>query len=59
MVHWVPDSGVDVGPLIISRIVAFEPGDTLERFESRMHDAEHAVIVQGVERALATQAVDG
>ncbi len=52
MVHWVPDDGVDVGPVIVSDIVAFEPNDTLERFEARMHQAEHRLIVEGARQAL-------
>lgn len=52
MVHWVPDSAVDVGPLIVTEAVALEPGDTLEAFEERMHQAEHRLIVKGAGMAL-------
>jgi len=54
MVHWVPDDGVDVGPVIIAETVAFEPDDTLESFERRVHETEHRLIVAGVEAALAS-----
>jgi formyltetrahydrofolate-dependent phosphoribosylglycinamide formyltransferase len=53
MIHWVPDSGVDVGPVIVTESVAFEPGDSLGSFEQRMHLVEHRLIVEGVRFALA------
>lgn len=52
MVHWVPDDGVDVGPVISSVTVPFEAGDTADDFEARMHTAEHQLIVAGAELAL-------
>jgi formyltetrahydrofolate-dependent phosphoribosylglycinamide formyltransferase len=52
MVHWVPDDGVDVGPVIASSTVPFEAGDTLETFAERMHRAEHLLIVDGARLAL-------
>ena len=48
MVHWVPDAGVDSGPVIASQVVAFEDGDTLDVFEERMHAAEHELIVSAL-----------
>ncbi len=51
MVHWVPDEGVDSGPVIQWTPVPFEPGDTLETFEARMHDAEHGLLVSALGRA--------
>lgn len=52
MVHWVPDAGVDVGPVLTSEVVAFEAGDTIESFEARIHDTEHRLIVEGTRIAL-------
>ncbi len=52
MVHWVPDEGVDSGPVIESAAVRFEPGDSLETFEARMHHAEHLLLVSAIRRAL-------
>lgn len=46
MVHWVPDEGVDVGPVIATVEVPFVAGDSLESFEARMHEAEHRLIVR-------------
>lgn len=54
MVHWVPDEGVDVGPLIVTEDVHFEPGDTLDSFAARMHATEHRLIVSGTATALGT-----
>ena len=51
MVHWVPDEGVDSGPVIEWTPVPFEPGDTLETFEARMHAAEHRLLVSAIGRA--------
>jgi phosphoribosylglycinamide formyltransferase-1 len=48
MVHWVPDEGVDLGPVIDQVTVPFIEGDTLETFETRMHEAEHRLLVRAV-----------
>ncbi len=53
MVHWVPDEGVDNGPVIASAEVRFVDGDTLAAFEARMHEAEHELIVSAVHHVLA------
>ena len=52
MVHWVPDDGVDVGPVIASSTVPFQAEDTLDTFAERMHQAEHRLIVDGARLAL-------
>lgn len=52
MIHWVPDSGVDVGPVIVSEPVPFDATDTMAAFEQRMHEAEHRLIVAGARLAL-------
>ena len=48
MVHWVPDEGVDDGPLIAKRVVPFERGDSLESFEARLHAAEHSLYIEAL-----------
>ena len=53
MVHWVPDEGVDAGPVICTQEVPFEAGDTLDEFAARMHRVEHRLIVVAAKRALA------
>jgi len=54
MVHWVPDDGVDVGPVIATRPVAFSHGDSLADFEARMHAVEHQLIVEATALALTS-----
>ncbi|MGH1503297.1 MAG: phosphoribosylglycinamide formyltransferase [Acidimicrobiales bacterium] len=53
MVHWVPDEGVDDGPVIAERPVPFVEGDTLESFETRVHQIEHELIVEAIALALS------
>ena len=56
MVHWVPDDGVDVGPVILSEAVPFVAGDSLEAFAARLHAVEHRLIVDSTALALAEMA---
>lgn len=46
MVHLVPDEGVDDGPVLATRRVPIGPRDSLDEFGERMHDAEHALLVE-------------
>lgn len=52
MVHWVPDGGVDDGPVIATETVTFKSGDSIQDFEARMHQAEHRLIVAATAQAL-------
>lgn len=45
MVHLVPDEGVDVGPVLGVEEIRFQPGETLEQFENRVHSIEHRILV--------------
>lgn len=45
MVHLVPDEGVDAGPVLGVEEIFFEPGETLEAFEARLHAVEHRLLV--------------
>ena len=45
MVHYVPDEGIDNGPVLAQQIVAIEPGDTLETLSARMHMVEHKLLL--------------
>ncbi|WP_322802408.1 phosphoribosylglycinamide formyltransferase [Thermoflexus sp.] len=51
MVHYVTPE-VDAGPVLVQAEVPLYPEDTLERFEARMHEAEHRILVEGIRRAL-------
>lgn len=52
MVHYVPDEGIDDGPVIDWVEVPFEAGDTLEIYEDRVHTAEHRLLVSSITIAL-------
>ena len=53
IVHYVPDEGVDVGPVIVQRTVPICAEDTLEDLESRVHAVEHEIYVQAISQVLA------
>ncbi len=46
MMHYVPDARVDAGPVIGLKSVDFLPGESFEEYETRMHEAEHALVVE-------------
>lgn len=50
MVHLVPDEAVDSGPVIGVADVPIYPTDTLEMLATRMHHAEHTLLVQSLIR---------
>lgn len=52
MVHLVPDEGVDVGPVLGREEILFHSGESLEQFESRVHLAEHRLLVKTVRAVL-------
>jgi phosphoribosylglycinamide formyltransferase-1 len=52
MVHYVPDEGVDDGPIILHEEVPIHPTDTLESLEGRIHEVEHRLLLRAIEKAL-------
>lgn len=52
MVHYVPDEGVDIGPVIAHEVVPISKEDTLESLEERIHKVEHRLLVQATQQAL-------
>jgi phosphoribosylglycinamide formyltransferase-1 len=46
MVHLVPDEGVDDGPLLATVDVPILPGDSLDDLATRVHSAEHQLLVE-------------
>lgn len=52
MVHYVPDEGVDDGPVIAQAEVPIQPEDTYEVLKARIHEVEHRLLVTAVGRAL-------
>ena len=53
MVHFVPDEGIDNGPVIASRAVPIQPDDTLEALTTRMRAVEHQLLVSAIAAVLA------
>lgn len=53
MVHYVPDEGVDSGPVIAWEEVPIVEGDTLESFELRVHRTEHRLLVESIGTVLS------
>jgi phosphoribosylglycinamide formyltransferase len=51
MIHEVI-AEVDAGDAIITKEVELRPGESLDELETRMHDIEHGLIVEGTRRAL-------
>lgn len=45
MVHLVPDEGVDNGPVLGQQEIYFQPDESLEQFEARVHKVEHKLLV--------------
>jgi formyltetrahydrofolate-dependent phosphoribosylglycinamide formyltransferase len=52
MVHYVIPE-VDAGEVIGQAEVPLQPGDTLEAFEARLHDAEHRLLVESIQKLLS------
>jgi phosphoribosylglycinamide formyltransferase-1 len=48
MVHYVPDEGVDDGPVIETASVVIHPDDTVETLSERVHAAERATLVDAL-----------
>jgi phosphoribosylglycinamide formyltransferase 1 len=52
MVHLVPDEGVDNGPVLGQQEVYFQPDESLQQFEARVHEAEHKLLVNTLKSVL-------
>jgi len=52
MVHLVPNEGVDNGPVLATEIVSINKDDTLEILETRVHQAEHKILVKTIKTLL-------
>ncbi len=49
MVHFVPDEGVDSGPVIVTEHVPIQSDDTLETLAARIHAVEHRLLVAALQ----------
>jgi len=52
MVHLVPDEGVDNGPVLGQQEIYFQPDESLEQFETRVHEVEHKMLVSTLKNVL-------
>jgi phosphoribosylglycinamide formyltransferase 1 len=48
MVHFVPDEGMDDGPVIAQEIVPILSDDTIEQLEERIHAVEHRLLINAL-----------
>jgi phosphoribosylglycinamide formyltransferase-1 len=55
MVHFVPDEGVDNGPVVASEIIPIQQSDTIESLEERVHKVEHALLINALKTILTTK----
>jgi formyltetrahydrofolate-dependent phosphoribosylglycinamide formyltransferase len=52
MVHFVPDEGIDNGPVILQETVPIISGDTLETLTARLHAVEHRILLEALKQVL-------
>jgi phosphoribosylglycinamide formyltransferase-1 len=52
MVHYVPDEGIDCGPVICQERVPIYPEDRLEDLEQRIHQVEHRLLIKAIAAVL-------
>ena len=55
MVHFVPDEGIDNGPVLAQTEVLIQPTDTLESLEARIHQTEHHLLITTLKTVCATR----
>ena len=55
MVHFVPDEGVDNGPVIAQQVVPIHAADTLVTLEARMHATEYALVIDALQQLITRQ----
>lgn len=55
MVHYVPDEGVDDGPVIAQATVPILSEDTLESLARRIHKTEHTLLVSALAHVIDRQ----
>lgn len=48
MVHYVPDAGIDSGPVIATTMIPMIAGESLDSLTERMHAAEHQLLIQAL-----------
>ncbi len=53
MVHFVPDEGVDDGPIILQTEVPINTEDTLEILEQRVQAIEHQLLIEALSKVIS------
>ncbi len=56
MTHFVPDEGIDSGPVIRVETVPIYPRDALEDLEARIHAVEHRIVLRTLKRLCGPRA---
>lgn len=59
MVHLVPDEGVDAGPVLAAEEIPFRAGEPLEAFEARVHEVEHRLLVETIQKLILSRDANG
>lgn len=52
MVHLVPDEGVDDGPVLAQQEINFIQNESLEDFETRVHQIEHKLLIKTIKELI-------
>lgn len=52
MVHFVPDEGVDDGPVLVSEVVEILSSDSLDDLAERIHAVEHRLYIDTLQKQL-------
>ena len=55
MIHFVPDEGVDNGPVIAQQTVPIHVADTLSSLEARVHATEHTLVIDALQQLITQQ----
>jgi phosphoribosylglycinamide formyltransferase-1 len=58
MIHYVPDEGVDSGPVIDLEEIDIGDSSSLEEFEKAMHELEHRLVIRTVRTLTGASALD-
>lgn len=58
MVHYVPDEGMDNGPVILEEVVPILTEDSLELLEERIHQTEHKLLVKAIAQEIKKQTME-
>ncbi len=57
MIHLVPDEGVDDGLVLAKQEINFIQNETLEDFETRVHEVEHNLLVNTLKKILEEKVI--